>query len=63
MNQKKIPEISIQFETVEIQAGPRKLKETWTCELGPDIWAFGTSETKWEKFCNWLKRLFIKRAI
>jgi hypothetical protein len=52
--------IEIQFERVEIKPGTLRLEDKWTVELGEDIILFGLPETRWERFCRWVKYLFVK---
>ena len=59
-----IPVIEIQFERVEIKSGARKLDEKWTIELDQDIVCmYAAPETRWERFCHWVKYLFVKDKV
>lgn len=51
-----IPTITVHFERVEIKPGPRKLKGTWKCELGEDVWLY--SYTPWYvRVWEWIKKI------
>jgi hypothetical protein len=55
--------IEIQFERVEIKPGARTLEDKWTVELGEPVHLIGLPETRWERFCRWVKYLFVKGKI
>lgn len=59
-----IPYYEMRIEKVEVKAGTRKLEGKWKVELDPEIIVcYYCPETKWERFCHWVKYLFVKGKI